>query len=202
MNKLKSVIALMFLCVALTGNAQKLKVKEGKLKNLKGITAYNLVFDYSNLEIPKFDSEEAFLKEKMQKREEKEAGAGERFKKSWFRDREERYEPKFMTSFNKRFKKGAIKAGKKLEGAKYTMKVHTTKLYPGYNVGVWRHNAELSAKVTVYETANPENILVSGYVKKVQGKGAFGNDYDSGYRISECYAKLAKILAKYVKKQN
>lgn len=198
----KILFATLFTFISLSGFSQKFKVSDGKLKNLKGITEYNLVFDYSDLQVPKFDSEEDFLKEKMQKREEKEAGAGERFKKSWFRDREERYEPKFMTSFNKRFKNDEIKAKKDLSSAKYTMKVHTTKLYPGYNVGVWRHNAEIDAIVTVYETSNPSNIIVSGKLKDVQGAGAFGNDYDSGYRISECYAKLAKVLAKYVKKQN
>lgn len=198
----KILFATLLAFVSLNIFSQRLKVSEGKLKNLKGITEYNLTFDYTDLQVPKFDSEEAFLKEKMQKREKKEAGAGERFKKSWFRDREERYEPKFITSFNKRFKKGNIKADKNLSSAKYTMKVHTTKLYPGYNVGVWRHNAEINATVTVYETANPSNIIISGKLKDVQGGGAFGNDYDSGYRISECYAKLAKVLAKYIKKQN
>lgn len=197
----KLIIAFITLfCLVGTINAQKFKIDKGSLKNLKGITEYNLVFDYSDLQIPKFNSEEAFLKEKMAKREEKETGAGERFKKSWFRDREERYEPKFIESFNKRFKNGKIKVGKNLSSAKYTMKIHTTKLYPGYNVGVWRHNSEIDATITIYETENPSNILVSGKFKDVQGAGAFGNDYDSGYRISECYAKAAKTLTKYIKK--
>ncbi|HAB28515.1 MAG TPA: hypothetical protein DCE27_13045, partial [Xanthomarina gelatinilytica] len=86
--------------------SQKSKVQEGDWKNLKGITEYNLVFDYANLEIPKYDSEEDFLKDKMAKRDEKEPGTGEKFKESWFADRENRYEPKFIESFNKRFDDG------------------------------------------------------------------------------------------------
>lgn len=197
----KQVLFIAFVMVAFVGFAQKMKVKEGNAKNLKGIFEYNLEFDYSNLQIPKYDSEEDFLADKMAKREEKEAGAGERFKKSWFRDREERYEPKFVTSFNKRFKDGEIAVDKAKGSAKYIMKIHTTKLYPGYNVGVWRQNSEIDATITIYEASNPSNILFSGSYKDVQGAGAFGNDYDSGYRISECYAKLAKEFAKYIKKK-
>ncbi len=73
-------------------------------------------------------------------------------------------------------------------------------MYAGYNVGVVRRNSEIDAVITVYETVNPINILLSGKYSKVQGYGAMGYDYDSGYRISECYAKLAKNIAKSIKK--
>src|SRR5690606_36779073 len=109
MNRLL-LIALLFSTTIVF--SQKSKVEEGDWKNLKGITAYNLEFDYSNLEIPKYDSEEAFLEDKMAKRDEKDAESGEAFRKSWFADREDRYEPKFIESFNKRFENGEIKVGK------------------------------------------------------------------------------------------
>lgn len=197
MKNLATLAALLLFSITIFG--QKLKVQDGNLKNLKGIKVYAMDFDYTDVQIPKFDSEEDFLKDKMDKRNEKEAGDGERFRKSWFDDRPNRYHPKFIESFNKRFDGSAIHAQ---EGeAEYTMKVHTTKLYPGYNVGVWRHNSEIDATITVYETAHPSNILFSGSYLDVQGSGAFGYDYDSGYRISECYAKLAKTFAKDLKKK-
>ena len=183
----------------ISATSQKLKVHDGNLKNLGTVKVYTLEFDYSDLQIPKFDSEEEFLKDKMAKRDEKKPGDGERFKKSWFDDRPNRYHPKFIESFNKRFDDGQVKVQE--EGAGHTMKIHTTKLYPGYNVGVWRHNSEIDATITIYETGNESNILFSGSYKDVQGAGAFGNDYDSGYRISECYAKLAKTFAKDLKKK-
>ncbi|MDN3710510.1 hypothetical protein QW060_27325 [Myroides ceti] len=49
--------------------SQKLKTEQGSINNLKGIKSYNLVFDYSNLKVDKFETEEAFLKDKMAKRE-------------------------------------------------------------------------------------------------------------------------------------
>jgi hypothetical protein len=180
--------------------AQKVKVTEGSFKNLKGITAYNLEFDYSGVMIPKYDSEEEFLKDKMEKRDEKEAGTGEKFKESWFSDRPERYEPKFIESFNKRFKDGEIKVGMDM-GADYTMKIHTTLMWAGYNVGIVRKNAKVEATVSVYKTGDPSKVIWSADYTKVEGGGAMGYDFDSGYRISEAYAKLAKEVAANIRKK-
>ncbi|MBM1105539.1 hypothetical protein JQC67_05225 [Aurantibacter crassamenti] len=193
-----TTLALLFLFTTVV-IGQKLKVEEGNLKNLKGIKVYNVEFDYTDVQIPKFDNEEEFLKDKMTKREDKKAGDGERFKNSWFDDRPNRYHPKFIESFNKRFDDDVVKVQE--SEAEYTMKVHTTKMYAGYNVGIVRHNAEIDATITVFETGNESNILFSGSYKDAQGAGALGNDYDSGYRISECYAKLAKTFAKDLKKK-
>ncbi len=77
--KKQFTIILVLLCSTFMFS-QKAKILEGDWENLKDISAYNLVFEYKNLEIPKYDSEEDFLKDKMQKREEKEAGTGEKFK--------------------------------------------------------------------------------------------------------------------------
>ncbi len=181
--------------------AQKSNILEGKWGNLKNITKFNLVFDYSNLEIPNFESEEAFLKEKMQMREEKKQGDGERFKKSWFADREDRYEPKFIESFNKRWSKNEVEVDKDLEEVQYVLNIHTTFMYAGYNVGAWRQNSKIDAILTVYDIKNPENILFKVKYTKAEGNGAFGNDYNSGYRISEAYAKLAKTFAAELKKK-
>ncbi|KGO89655.1 hypothetical protein [Flavobacterium suncheonense] len=196
MKKTAMFILLLFCGMAM---AQKKKVTSGDFKNLKGISEYNLVFDYTNLKVDKFETEEEFLADKMKKREEK--GTDEDFKKSWFSDREERYEPKFIESFNKRFE-GEVKADKKLTSAKYTATVKTTWIYPGYNVGVMRQPSKLNATITVTENGNPGNVVISVDYEKVLGNGAAGFDYNSGYRISEAYAKLAKEFAAEIKKVN
>ncbi len=198
MKKQITLLAVL-LCTTLMFS-QKVKVTQGDFKNLKGISAYNLEFDYSNLSIPKYKSEEEFLEDKMNKRDEKDPETGEKFKESWFADRENRYEPKFIESFNKRFDDNEIKVGKDI-GAEYTMYVHTTMMWAGYNVGVWRENSKIEATITVYKNGEPNNIIFSADYTKVEGNGAFGMDYDSGYRISEAYAKLAKELAANIKKK-
>jgi len=196
---MKKQLTLLFVLISTTVLfAQKAKVNEGNFKNLKGITEFNVVFDYTDVQIPKYKSEEAFLKDKMEKRDKKEAGTGEVFKKSWFDDREERYTPKFIESFNKR---GDIKVGEDLDGAEYTMKIHTTDLYAGYNVGISRKNAWINAVITVYKNDNPDKAILKVTYTKAEGNGAMGYDYDSGYRISECYAKLAKTFAKTIYKK-
>lgn len=197
MKKITSV--LIIILVSFSAIAQKLKVEKGDLKKLKEIKVFALEFDYTDVMIPKFKTEEEFLKDKMDKREAKKAGDGERFKKSWFDDRPNRYHPKFIESFNKRFEDNEVKVQE--SEADYTLKIHSTKIYPGYNVGVVRHSSELNATLTVYETAKPSNVLFKGSYVNVKGAGAFGHDYDSGYRISECYAKLAKIFVKELKKK-
>jgi len=199
MKKQLSIIA--FVLIATMAYGQKVKVQEGSFKALKGITEYNLEFDYEGVMIPKYDSEEEFLADKMAKREEKKPGDGERFKADWFGDRDAHYEPKFVESFNKRWKKNEITVGEDMISAEYTMKVKTTLMWAGYNVGVIRKNAKIEAIVSVYETANPSNVLWAAKYTKVEGGSFGGYDFDSAQRIGEGYAKLAKTVAANIKKK-
>ena len=179
--------------------SQKVKVTEGSFKNVQGISSFNLEFDYSDLMVPKYDSEEEFLADKMKKREEKKPGDGERFKKAWFSDREAKYEPKFIESFNKRWGDGEVKVGMDV-GSEYTMKVHTTLMWAGYNVGIVRKNAKIEATISIYKNDDPSKLLVSANYTKVEGGGAMGYDFDAALRIGEGYAKLSKTLAKNIRK--
>ncbi|MFC4686497.1 hypothetical protein ACFO4P_06060 [Epilithonimonas pallida] len=192
---MKKLFLLGLIAVSTFLTAQKMKVTSGSFAALKGITLYDVTFDYSNLKVDKFKTEEDFLKDKMKKREEK--GTDDDFKKSWFADREDRYEPKFIESFNKR--EPSIQVGKN-NGAPYVMTVKTTWIYPGYNVGAWRQDSKINTTITISDKANPDKILLTVDYSDVPGGGAFGNDYNSGYRISESYAKLAKELAADIKK--
>ena len=187
---------LLVLAVLVSVSAFSQKVASGSFANLKSITEYNLVFEYEGLTVDKFKTEEEFLADKMKKREEK--GKDEAFRDSWFNDRKKRYEPKFIESFNKRFD-GNVKADKNLTSAKYTMTIKTIWIHPGFNIAMARSNSKVTALITVTETANPSNVLLSATYDKIEGAGAAGFDYDSGYRISESYAKLAKELANDIK---
>ena len=68
---MKKLLAIAIVMATTISFAQKRKDKEGSIKNLKGITEYTLVFDYENLTVHKFKTEEEFLEDKMKKREEK-----------------------------------------------------------------------------------------------------------------------------------
>lgn len=197
---MKNALFLTLLFVSTTIMAQKAKVTKGDWSSLKGITAYNVEFDYSNLEIPKFDSEEEFLKDKIAKREEKEPGTGEKFKKSWFSDREEFYEPRFIETFNDRYKDGKVKVGKDLSGAEYTMKLHTTMIYPGYNIGIVRHNSKIETTVSVYKNDSPDTVIFSVDYTKIEGQGNGGYDFNSGQRIADAYIIFARAFTKHIYK--
>lgn len=197
---MKNVLFLTLLFVSTTIMAQKEKVTKGDWSNLKGITAYTLVFDYSDLQIPKYDSEEEFLEDKMAKRNEKEPGSGEKFKNSWFSDRAEYYEPRFIETFNERAEKDGIKVDRDLGEAEYTMKVHTTMIYPGYNVGVVRHNSKIETTISVYKNDSPDDVIFSVEYTKVEGAGNGGYDFNSGQRIADAYVILARALTKHIRK--
>ena len=193
------IILFAFIQVTAVAFGQIEKNEQGSAKNLKGITEYNLVFDYTDVVIPNYDSEEDFLATTMSRFEEKELGKGDQFKKLWFDSREDQYEPRFMVSFNKRFRKGKVKVAKNLPNTVYTMKIHTFLISAGYNVGIARKRAEIGTAVSVFETANPSNILWAIDFLEVPGSGTLGIDFEMGYRISEAYAKLAKLVVKKIK---
>lgn len=182
--------------------SQKANVTKGDWSDLKGISEYNLEFDYSDLEIPKFDSEEAFLEDKMAKRDEKEPGTGQKFKESWFSDRENYYEPRFIETFNDRYKDGLVKVDRDLGSAEYTMKIHTTFIYPGYNVGVVRKNSKLEVTLSVYKNDAPNDVIFEVDYTKIEGAGNGGYDFNSGQRIADAYIIFARALVKHMYKNN
>lgn len=193
---MKKIVLLIALAVSSLAIAQK--PTKGSFANLKGVTEFNLVFDYENLKVDKFKTEEEFLKDKMDKRQEK--GTSEDFKASWFADREAKYEPEFIECFNKSSRKKGVSVQKNLSSAKYTMLVKTTWIYPGYNVGVMDKPAKLKVIITVFPTGEPNNILVSVPYEKVQSVDVMGMEYNSGSRIASAYCALAKQHAKALAK--
>src|SRR6187402_1646795 len=88
--------------------AQRYEIKSGKLENLKGITEYNVTFDYSQINVNGYKTEAEYLEDKMKKREKVE-GKAEKFKEEWYANRKNMYEPAFINYFNKSFKNGEIK---------------------------------------------------------------------------------------------
>lgn len=178
-------------------HAQKFSEDTTRLKDLAGVTAYNVVFDYKNLKVDHFETEEAFLKDKMDKR--KEDGRDESFRISWFADRENKYEPRFLEAFQKQLKKTAV-AGKENEKATHEILIKTDKIIPGYNVGVVKKPAYINVTVTIYAKNNPEQPLYKVKMDNLIGFSNFYGDYNSGDRIALAYERLGKELGKKIRK--
>jgi hypothetical protein len=194
---MKRFLPLIVLFIAAAGYSQ-MKVHMGEFKNLKGISHFNVTFDYTNLQVHGFDSEQAYLEEKMQKREEKE-GEAEKFLETWYTDRKNKYEPKFIEYFNKQFREGELSVSRD-STKQYTMHLKTTWIYPGYNVVAGKEPAKISATISVFETANPARILFEvDFIKSIGLEpGTF--DFDQGYRIAGAYEKLARNMAIQLKR--
>lgn len=190
---------LLFVCF-LTGSilqAQKFSEDIVQLKNLAGVTEYQVIFDYKNLKVDHFETEEDFLKDKMDKR--KEDGRDESFRINWFADRENKYEPRFLEAFQKQIKKKAV-AGKENEKATHQILIKTDKIIPGYNIGVAKKPAYIDVTVTIYPKDTPTQLIYKAKISNLLGYSNFFGDYNSGDRIALAYERLGNALGKKIKK--
>ncbi|MDR2621175.1 MAG: hypothetical protein LBC48_01175 [Dysgonamonadaceae bacterium] len=189
---MKKIWVLLF--IALSANvvfAQKIKVTSGKIDFLKSETIIDVEFTYNDLKVGKLTEEEYIQKKRGDK--------GDNFEtwiQSWTSDREARYEPKFKELFDK-YIEG--KLGFDSE-AKYVMHINTYFIEPGFNVGVMRKNAAVSLLITILDKETNTEVATID-VQKSSANDFLGTDFDTGYRISECYAKAGRELAKFLKKQ-
>lgn len=88
--KIKSAVIAISLCLitSIGVNAQKMKVK-GDMSSLKDVSKIDLEFTYDNMSVGKYDSEDEYLQERVEKKNEKEPGTGNEWREAWVNDREE-----------------------------------------------------------------------------------------------------------------
>lgn len=190
--------ALIFLLLTASAvSAQRFEVMSGDFKLLKTIQEYNVSFDYKDMEIHGYESEEAFVEKKASKEKDRPEVA-KAFVDNWYNDRTTKYEPRFIAYFNDKFPDGEVKVAPD-PTLKYTMNVKTVWLYPGYGMGPSGKPSKITAIVTVFETANPSNILLQ--VKFEKAIGFESHDPNKpGERISGAYEKIAKNVVMQIKK--
>lgn len=197
---MKTIILVLACFTTAFASAQRYDIIAGKLENIKGIAEYNITFDYTGIEVNGFESEAAFLAEKMKKREDHgHPEKAQRFREDWFANRENLYEPAFINYFNNMFKAAEIKVARN-DKAKYTMAIKTTWVYDGYNAGTDVQPAKISATITIMETADPSKELLVIAFDKVIGIKRSVMTNTLGDRVSCAYEKLAKNLALQMKR--
>lgn len=197
----KHFILFLLIFTSLSSLGQRFKILSGDLKNLKDITEYNCTFDYKDMEVNGYESEEAFLKDKIDKRKKYDdgkdlKGKAAAFERDWFEDRKNKYEPGFINYFNELLEEKKVKATTNPE-AKYTLNVKTTWIYPGYEVASVEP-AKISAIITIYETTNPSNVLL--VIEFDKSIGVVKDYRAQGDRIKGAYEKLAKNLTLQMKR--
>ncbi len=192
----KFILLLLVITPIYNSYSQNFKAVEGSIKNLTDVTDYTVAFEYSdNLQVPNFGSEKNYLEQQVAKRELQEKGSGERFEQEWFENRTDHFEPMFIEGFNSfRLKKKKITAQQEHHDALYTISVKTHLIYPGYYLTVVLEHAKLEATISIYETANPSNILYRSEI--INGEGVSG-DTDR-FRIGTAYEDLGRWISKFL----
>lgn len=188
-----TILSLTVVLIAATSFAQKIKVKEGDKNILKNESTINIEFTFNDLSVGKYKKEEDYIAAKKEEFNKKEAGRGDNWAKKWKDDQEYRFPSDFVNLFTKNAKMTTDK------NAKYTLIFHTTSIEPGFNIGITRKNAYIDGEVLIVETANKDKVLARLTIEDARGKVFMGNDYDTGERISESYAKAGKELGQYLK---
>ncbi len=176
--------------------AQKIKILEGDLKAVKGVTSFNTEFTYAPMTVGNKGLEEKdYIAERKQVLNEKESGRGDKWATAWVEDRHTRFEPLFRELFSKHSQASASDAG-----SQYTLIFKTTRTEPGWNVGVMRYPAFIDGEAWIVETNNRDKVVAKISIIKSPGRDAWGMDWDTGSRLEEAYAKAGKELGAFIRK--
>ncbi len=199
MKALRFTLAVAALSIAASSAmAQKIKLKEGNLDGLKGVTKMNVKYDYNGMTCTTKDIPEAeFVQNKKDEYNKKEPGKGDKWAASWVEDRDRRFHVHFKDMFEKT---SDIKIGE-MPSEKYTLIFKTTHVETGYNIGISRRDAFIDGEAWVVETANPDRAIAKIAIDNVPGRTGGGYDFDTGERLAEAYEKAGKSLGKYFSKQ-
>lgn len=183
-----------------TAEAQKILLEDGDLSFLKGQKTLMITYDYSEMGVGRFATEEEYTTSKVTEHNENEAGKGEKWLAGWKNARKSYYEPKFEELINKYVVDINMIALPSKKDAKYTLILKTTFTEPGFNIGIMRKPASINVEYIFVETANPSTVLAKLSCRNIPGRDVMGYDFDAGTRIAEAYAKAGKNIGSYIVK--
>jgi len=203
MKNLKIILSILAICLFSSQlSAQKIKIVTGDLSSFVGLTEINVEYNYDDMGVGKFKTEEAYIEKKKNEYNEDEPGKGDRWEEEWHADKENTYQMKFEQLFNLVMlsEETGMEVGF-FPSSDYTLIVKTTFLEPGFNIGISRKDASINVELMLVKSEEPETIITQINMDKVPGRGAMGGDFDTEYRIGEAYAKCGKELAQYIYKK-
>jgi len=177
---------------------KKITVTFGSVNFIKKQKVIHFTYTYKNMMVGGM-SEAEYVEKKVSDYNQKDRGKGDRWKEAWVKDRTERYAPKFEELFVKHFEKD-ITIGDSDDGAKYRIEINTDFTEPGFNVGVVRRSATIDLTCTVFNIATGEHVATIE-IPRSSAKNFLGLDFDTGFRIQECYAKAGREFAKFLIKE-
>jgi len=205
---MKKISVLFFIAcamVSLTASAQfgsnKVTLKSGDLRFLKGASALNIEYNYDDMKVGTMTEADYIVKHSGELNKAK-PGSGDEWKVKWVSDRKARFEPNFESKFVKNLSKAKIAAGQNKSDAKYTVIIKTLVTEPGLYTGVSyvQKDTYIDVEASFVEASNPSEVLCAITVSKAIGDaGEFAN-YDIGLRISVAYTNCGNLLGSYIVK--
>lgn len=171
------------------------QAKDADYSFLKKEKKLNVLFAYDGMTVGKNMTEEAYVAEKVAEKNEKKAGTGDEWKESWEKGKLNIYEPSFKLHFNKKLSKMGLEAAEG-DDAPMTVIVKTTRIEPGFNIGITSMAAQIDVEFIFVETSNHDNIIAQVIMSKVTGS----DTYTVSDRVNLAYIGAARQLAGYIAK--
>lgn len=207
---MKTIISFCFLAIAFCARSQDITILEGDLGFLKGQTEIKLQFDYENIAIAGAGTEKEYKQRKIEYLNNKEAGRGDKFERTWNQFRIDYFEPKFTDTFVK-YSKLVLNS----DAAQYILIFKATQFEdqallvpPNEEPKPTNRLALMDGEAWIVEKSNPSKALVRISIKRIPGRdyvmrsGSYNSssmaNYDVRVRLSFTYAKAGKELGSYI----
>lgn len=199
---MKKLLLLVFVAIMTTAFGQeKMKLVAGSLGVLKDQTEVNVEVKFENVLFMKENITETQYLENRKKQVLDNPKRGEEAWKKWIEEwekyKKEYYVDYFAKGLNKTYKNISFK---KDAAAKYTLRLETNWIFPGWHAGITAMTAEISGKIKLVETDNPSVVLaeveLNKFDKFVQNK-EFVMEYG---RIASAYDSAGRYLGREIKK--
>jgi hypothetical protein len=196
----KTFLFLAFCLISTSLFGQKIRIFEGSLDAIAEETEIGVFFSYDDMQVGKL-READYLNRKVADYNEDEPGRGDTWRENWVNDRKERFEPKFLELFDKYMSDDSKDGGFLLSPdnglTKYVFNVNTSFTEPGFNIGIMRQNAAITLDINVTDSATGE-LVARVIIENASANSFSGMDFDTGFRIQECYAKAGREFAKFL----
>ncbi len=207
---MKKILLFFFFAAPLCGYSQDITILEGELGFLRGQKEIHIQFDYENIAIDGAGTEKQYRQRKIEYLNNKEAGRGDKFERTWKQFRLDYFEPKFTETFVK-YSKLAVNN----ENATYSLIFRATRFEdqallvpPNEEAKPTNKLALMDGEAWIVDRNNPDKALVKIAMKKIPGRdyvmagGSYNSstmaNYDVRVRLSFTYAKAGKELGSYI----
>ena len=197
--KTKSSFLFLFIiiCIAMNLKGQDIRLQSGDLQPLKQEKKINLIYSFDKMAIGELKSEAEYIARKIKEHNDQEPGKGDKWVIEWHDNKTLLFERSFELSLNTCLKKYDVVAEQNEQSAKYTIRINTIFLEPGWSGWAVAHkNSEILLEITIYKTQDKEKTIGKISLHSYGKAGDYSST--SGIRISSAYESAGKILGKYL----